>query len=35
MKVLCLIGWHRYPRFVDAWAQAPAPVRCERCRRAM
>jgi hypothetical protein len=27
----CRLGLHLYPRYVDAWSQAPAPVRCERC----
>jgi len=33
-NLLCRIGWHRYPRYVNAYTQAPAPVRCERCGKA-
>lgn len=29
--VLCLLGWHSWPRYVNAYTQAPAPVRCYRC----
>jgi len=29
--LLCRIGIHRYPSFIDAYSYAPAPVRCERC----
>lgn len=32
-RLLCPIGLHRYPHFVNAWSQAPARVRCERCGR--
>lgn len=34
MKLLCALGIHAYPRFVNAHTQAPAPVRCERCGKA-
>lgn len=30
---LCRLGLHRWPRRVNAHTQAPAPIRCERCRR--
>lgn len=33
VPALCRLGLHLCPRYVDAWAQAPAPVRCERCGR--
>lgn len=32
--ILCALGLHAYPRYVDAHTQAPAPVRCSRCGRA-
>lgn len=31
--LLCRIGLHAYPKYVNAYTQAPAPVRCERCGR--
>lgn len=34
MRLLCRIGLHLYPRYVNAYTQAPAPVRCERCGKA-
>lgn len=34
MKLLCRIGLHLYPRYVKAYLQAPAPIRCERCGKA-
>ena len=29
--LFCAMGWHRWPRYVNAYTQAPAPIRCERC----
>lgn len=30
----CALGLHAWPRYVNAYTQAPAPVRCARCTRA-
>ncbi|MDQ1206193.1 hypothetical protein QE377_002552 [Microbacterium sp. SORGH_AS 862] len=32
--LLCRIGLHAWPLSVNAYTQAPAPVRCERCGEA-
>ncbi len=32
-SILCALGIHRSPRYVNAHTQAPAPIRCERCQR--
>lgn len=29
--LLCRVGRHSWPRYVEAHTQAPAPLRCERC----
>lgn len=31
--LLCALGIHRFPRYVNAHTQAPAPIRCERCQQ--
>lgn len=31
MTVLCKLGLHSWPAHVNAYSQAPAPIRCERC----
>jgi DNA-directed RNA polymerase subunit RPC12/RpoP len=35
MSILCRIGLHNYPHWVNAHTQATAPIRCERCGRKM
>ena len=33
MSLLCKLGIHQYPIYVTAYWQAPAPIRCDRCRK--
>lgn len=30
-NLLCRIGLHSWPLYVNAYTQAPAPIRCHRC----
>ncbi|UAJ15492.1 hypothetical protein SEA_PUPPERS_61 [Gordonia phage Puppers] len=34
-RVLCRLGFHSWDYYGCAWSHAPAPIRCERCRRLM
>jgi hypothetical protein len=31
MKFLCKLGIHLWGYSGNAWTQAPAPIRCDRC----
>lgn len=32
--MLCRIGLHLWPRYINAHTHAPAPIRCTRCQKA-